>query len=176
MTRSVVLWLPFVLGSALLVAFWFGLRNPSDHIIASNVVGEPLPAFDTPPALAGRAGASSADFSTGKPRLLNVFASWCIPCVREVGVLKKMQLQGADITGIAIHDSPQAVGEFLARNGDPYGAIGLDAEGRTQLAFGSTGVPETFVIGGDGRILYQHIGVVTDDDMTMLLSMLEDNQ
>ena len=87
-----------------------------------------------------------------------------------------MQAAGADITGIAIHDTPQDLATFLTRNGDPYSGIGLDPEGRTQLAFGSTGVPETFVIGADGRILYQHIGAVTSEDMPRLLAMLEDEQ
>lgn len=172
MKRSFLLWLPFVLGIGLMIGFYVGLKNPSDRIIASNLVGEPLPDFVAVAALPGRDGTSAADLRDGKPRLLNVFASWCVPCVREVGVLRDLQAQGAEIAGIAIHDSPQAVSDFLARNGDPYSSIGFDPEGRTQLAFGSTGVPETFVIDGQGKIAYQHIGVVTEADIPMLLDML----
>ena len=176
MKRNFLVWLPLLILGALLVAFWVGLKNPDDHIIASNMVGQPLPAFDTPPAFPDRPGASSADFADGHPRLLNVFASWCVPCVQEVGVLRQMRARGADITGIAIHDRQGDLARFLAENGDPYGAIGMDPEGRMQLAFGSTGVPETFVISGDGTILYQHIGVVSESDMPRLLAMLEPEQ
>lgn len=176
MKRGLFLWLPFALVAGLFTMFLFSLDNPGERVIPSGLVGEPLPAFETAPALAGRPGASSADFGQGRVRLLNVFASWCIPCVSEVGVLRQMQAAGADITGIAIHDTPADLANFLARNGDPYSGIGLDPEGRTQLAFGSTGVPETFVIGADGRILYQHIGAVTPEDMPMLMAMLEGGQ
>lgn len=176
MKRPLLIWLPALFGLLMCGLFYAGLRNPDDHIIPSTLVGQPLPAFDTPPALPGRGGAASTDFTDGKPRLLNVFASWCVPCVQEVGVLARLRGMGVDITGIAIHDSPAEVAAFLARNGDPYGAIGLDNEGRTQVAFGSTGVPETFVIDGKGRILYQHIGVVTDADIPMLLDLMKDGQ
>lgn len=173
MKRRLLIWLPAVLGVALCAALFVGLRNPSDHVIPSTLVGQPLPEFATPPALPGRGGAATSDFAQGQPRLLNVFASWCVPCVREVGVLEQLQARGAHITGIAIHDSPVAVADFLRRHGDPYAEIGLDTEGRTQVAFGSTGVPETFVIDGAGNILYQHIGVVTEADVPMLMAMLE---
>jgi cytochrome c biogenesis protein CcmG/thiol:disulfide interchange protein DsbE len=176
MNRSLLNWLPAVFGLLLCGLFYVGLSNPTDHVIPSTLVGEPLPEFVTPPALPGRGGAASTDFADGRPRMLNVFASWCVPCVREVGVLSRMRGMGVEITGIAIHDSPGEVANFLARNGDPYGAIGLDNEGRTQVAFGSTGVPETFVIDGKGRILYQHIGVVTDADIPMLLDLMKEGQ
>lgn len=173
MTHKFLIWLPVLLGVSLCAALFVNLRNPTDHVIASQMVGHPLPEFTTEAGLPERGGASSSDFQDGKPRLLNVFASWCVPCVREVGVLRQLQARGADITGIAIHDSPIAVRDFLARNGDPYNAIGFDPEGRTQVAFGSTGVPETFVVNGKGRIIYQHIGVVTESDVPMLLNLLE---
>jgi cytochrome c biogenesis protein CcmG, thiol:disulfide interchange protein DsbE len=173
--REVILWLPLAIAVALMGMFYVSLSNPGEKVITSKLVGHPLPEFIAPAAFAGRGGASSSDLADGKPRLLNVFASWCVPCVQEVGVLRLMQAQGAEITGIAIHDTPDAVAAFLARNGDPYAGIGLDSEGRTQVAFGSTGVPETFVIGADGRILYQHIGPVTEEDMPMLLAKLELN-
>ncbi|MBI1403156.1 MAG: redoxin family protein [Porphyrobacter sp.] len=176
MKRPVLIWLPALFGLLLCGLFYAGLRNPDDHIIPSTLVGKPLPEFDTPAALPGRGGVASADFTDGKPRLLNVFASWCVPCVQEVGVLARLRERGVDITGIAIHDSTTEVADFLARNGDPYGAIGLDNEGRTQVAFGSTGVPETFVIDGTGRILYQHIGVVTDADIPKLLDLMREGR
>jgi len=172
MKRGLLLWLPFAIGIVLFAVFYMGLSNPGERIIASNMIGQTLPEFDTIPALPGKPALASTDFTDGKPRLLNIFASWCVPCVREVPVLKRMQGQGVEIVGIAIHDTSPAVAGFLAQNGDPYSRIGLDHGGRAQLAFGSSGVPETFVVDGKGRILRQHIGVVTDADVPGLLALL----
>ncbi len=172
MRRKLLLWLPFIIGILLFAMFYLGLKNPTDRIIASNVVGQDLPQFDAAPAMPGLPGAASADFRDGKPRLLNVFASWCIPCVREIPMLMRLQAQGVEIAGVAVHDTSPAIAEFLARNGNPYSRIGLDEGGRAQMEFGSSGVPETFVIDGKGRIVHQHIGVVTDADLPGLLRML----
>jgi len=173
MIRNLLLWLPFALIAALLIAFWAGLRNPGDRIIASRMVGQPLPAFAAPSALPGRPGLAAADFRDGKPRLLNVFASWCVPCVEEIPMLARLKAAGAEIDGIAVHDTAPELEAFLARNGNPYTRIGLDQGGRAQIALGSAGVPETFVVDGRGTIVYQHIGVVTEADMPRLLALLE---
>lgn len=173
MTRKWIVWLPFALGVGLFAAFWLGLRNPSDHVIASRMVGQPLPAFAAGPAMPGQPGAATADFGDGKPRLLNIFASWCVPCVQEIPMLLRLKAQGADIAGIAVHDSTPELAKFLSENGNPYNRIGLDEAGRAQIAFGSAGVPETFVVDGKGTIVYQHIGVVTEADIPKLLAMLE---
>ena len=117
-------------------------------------------------------GLASGDFRDGKPRLLNVFASWCVPCVAEVPVLMQMKAMGVDVVGIAIHDTTPALTEFLGKNGNPYSRIGLDQTSRLQIAIGSSGVPETFVIDGQGRIVKQHIGVVGEDDIPGLLALL----
>lgn len=176
MSRKLLLWLPFALGIVLFAVFWLGLRKPDDHVIASQIVGQQLPEFVALPAVPGQPGAASADFADGKPRLLNVFASWCVPCVREIPVLLQMQRRGAEIVGVAVHDTSPAIAEFLAQNGNPYSRIGLDEGGRTQIAFGSSGVPETFVVDGQGKIVYQHIGVVTEADMPKLMTMLANPQ
>jgi len=172
MNRKLLLWLPFALGVALFAVFWLSLRKPDDHVIASQIVGQQLPEFVAAPAMPGRPGVASVDLADGKPRLLNVFASWCVPCVREIPVLLRMQQRGAEIVGIAVHDTSPAIAEFLAQNGNPYARIGLDEGGRAQIAFGSSGVPETFVVDGKGKIVYQHIGVVNEDDMPKLMAML----
>lgn len=176
MTRKLVLWLPFVLGFGLFAAFWVGLRQPDDNSIASQVVGKPLPEFTTSAVLPGQSGFVAADFRDGKPRLLNVFGSWCVPCVREIPMLLRLQAAGAEIVGVAVHDGTPELTRFLAENGNPYSRIGLDDAGRAQLALGSAGVPETFVIDGTGKIIYQHIGVVTEADVPKLLAMLRGNR
>ena len=172
MKRGLILWLPLALVLALFAVFWVGLHKQENHDIASQMVGKPLPEFAVPAALPGQPGASAADFRDGKPRLLNVFASWCIPCVAEVPVLMRLKGMGVEVVGIAVHDTAPALDQFLARNGNPYARIGNDDQSRIQLALGSSGVPETFVIDGQGRIVKQHIGVVGEDDVPALLALL----
>lgn len=172
MKKQWLLWLPFVLGLGLFGAFFLGLRNPTDHVIASQMVGKVLPQFDAGPALPALPGAKAADFRDGKPRLLNIFASWCVPCEQEIPNLLRLQAQGVEIVGIAVHDSTEQLQPFLGRTGNPYARIGLDEGGRAQIAFGSAGVPETFVVDGSGTIIHQHIGIVTEKDMATLLGKL----
>lgn len=172
MKGKLLLWLPFAIVVALFVAFYIGLKNPDDHVIASQMVGQPLPEFAAAPAIPGQPGAATADFRDGKPRLLNIFASWCVPCIQEIPVLLRLQQMGAEIDGLAVHDSTPELQKFLAANGNPYTRIGLDENGKAQIAFGSAGVPETFVVDGSGKILYQHIGVVTEEDMPKLIALL----
>ena len=172
MTRKWLLWLPFALCVALFGAFFIGLKTPSDHVIASQLVGKALPGFEAPAAFPDMPGARTADFADGKPRLLNVFASWCVPCEQEIPILMQLKAQGVEIVGIAIHDAAPQLQEFLARNGNPYSRIGLDDAGRAQIEFGSAGVPETFVIDGSGKIVYQHIGVIKPEDVGSILALL----
>ena len=172
MKRSLILWLPLALVLALFAVFWVGLHRQENHDIASQMVGKSLPDFSLAAAVPGQPGASAADFRDGKPRLLNIFASWCVPCVAEVPVLLRLKGMGVEVVGIAVHDTSPALTEFLARNGNPYSRIGSDDQSRIQLALGSSGVPETFVIDGQGRIVKQHIGVVGEDDIPGLLALL----
>ncbi len=115
---------------------------------------------------------ATAALAAGKPRLLNVFASWCIPCAAEAPQLMKLKAAGAEIDAVAVRDTPEAVEEFLARYGDPYAAIGDDKASAAQLALGSSGVPETFVIDAKGVIVEQHIGDVRAEDVPGLLAKL----
>jgi len=100
MTRKLVLWLPFGLGFGLFLAFWVGLRQPDDNSIVSQVVGKPLPEFTTSAVLPGQDGFAATYFRDGKPRLLNVFGSWCVPCVREIPMLLRLQAAGAESPSI----------------------------------------------------------------------------
>ena len=172
MRRGLILWLPLALVLALFIVFGRGLMQPDDHVIASQMVGKPLPEFAFPAAMPGQPGASAADFRDGKPKLLNVFASWCLPCIAEVPVLMRMKAQGVDVVGVAIHDTTPALEKFLGQHGNPYSRIGHDTGSRLQIALGSSGVPETFVIDGKGMIVHQHIGVVSESDVPKLLAML----
>jgi cytochrome c biogenesis protein CcmG, thiol:disulfide interchange protein DsbE len=171
--KKLLIWLPlalFVLVFALVVN---GLIEPSDHLVRSAMVGKPMPALHLPPLLPDKPGLDTKDSAEGKPRLLNVFASWCIPCVAEAPQLMKLKQAGVQIDGIAIRDKTGDVQAFLARNGDPYRRIGDDHASRAQLSLGSSGVPETFVIDARGVIVDQHIGDIRAEDVPKLLAALE---
>lgn len=167
-------WAPLTIFMALALLFAGRLLWPEEHVIPSRMVGKPLPAFSLPAAASDRPALDSRQFATGKPRLLNIFASWCVPCAAEAPQLMALHQAGVPIDGIAIRDARADVDRFLARHGNPFTHIGLDARSSVQLALGSSGVPETFVIGGDGRILHQHIGDIRADDVETILRIWKD--
>ena len=164
---------PLLLLLLVVAALVWRLATPPDPTVTSKLEGKPVPAFTLPAALPAKPGLSSADLATGKPRLVNVFASWCVPCITEVRVLQELKARGVPIDGIAIRDRSEDVAEFLARNGDPYQRIGSDAQSQVQIALGSSGVPESFIVDGRGIIRYQHIGPVEASDVPAILSKLE---
>jgi len=164
---------PLVLLLLLVAALVWRLATPADSNVHSKLAGEHVPAFELPPALPGKPGVSSADLATGQPQLVNVFASWCVPCITEVKVLDQLKRRGVRIDGIAVRDRPDDLAEFLGENGDPYAGIGSDAESRVQIALGASGVPESFIVDGKGVIRYQHIGPIEAGDVAMILRELE---
>jgi cytochrome c biogenesis protein CcmG/thiol:disulfide interchange protein DsbE len=153
-----LIWTPLAVFAVLALAVAIGLMRPADRTVRSRLAGQPLPAFALAPLIAGKPGVASTEFARGEPRLLNVFASWCVPCVAEAPHLMALKRMGVRIDAVAIHDTAPAVAAFLSANGDPYAAIGDDRTSAVQMALGSSGVPETFVIDGRGRIVSQHVG------------------
>lgn len=172
--RRWALWLPLALFAAFIVVMLLGLFRPADREVASAMIGKPLPQFDLRPAVPDRPGLSRADFAKGKPRLLNIFASWCIPCAAEAPQLLRLKAMGVPVDAVAIRDTPSALGDFLRRNGDPYDRVGDDRQSAVQLALGSSGVPESFVIDGRGRIAYQHVGDIRADDVAAIAAAVRD--
>ena len=169
-----LLWAPLFAFAAIVAVIAWGLYRPADRTVYSAMVGKPLPDVTLPPIAPGKPGVSAADFRRGTPRLLNVFASWCVPCIAEAPQLLTLRAAGVPIDAIAIKDTPPAIAQFLQRNGDPYAGIGNDAHSRVQLALGSSGVPETFVVNGRGVIVKQHVGDIRADDVPGLLKALAD--
>jgi cytochrome c biogenesis protein CcmG, thiol:disulfide interchange protein DsbE len=149
------------------------LSRPSDERITSKMIGQPVPAFALAPAMPGKPGLSSTELASGGPRLVNVFASWCVPCIAEAPLLGELRKQGMPIDAIAVRDRPEDVAAFLARNGDPFDRIGVDPDSRAQLALGSSGVPETFIVDGRGVIRYQHMGPIEPGDVPKLVAKWE---
>ena len=162
---------------ALLLAFLgivaWRLAIPSDPTVKSQLAGKPVPAFALPPALPGRPGLTSADLTSVQPRLLNIFASWCVPCIAEAPVLADLKARGVAIDGIAVRDKPEDVADFLERNGDPYVRIGADKDSRALMTLGAGGVPESFVVDGGGIVRYQHVGPIMPQDVATILTQLE---
>lgn len=167
---------PLALIALVLLALLWRLADPPDATIHSRLVGQPVPLFALPRAVAGKPPLRSTDLATGKPRLLNIFASWCVPCIAEAPVLAELHRAGVSIDGIAIRDRPQDIGQFLAKHGDPYDRIGSDNDSRVQLALGSSGVPESFVVDGRGIIRFHHVGPIADNDIPEILAQLENAQ
>jgi cytochrome c biogenesis protein CcmG/thiol:disulfide interchange protein DsbE len=164
---------PIALLLLIVGALVWRLATPADTNVHSTLEGKPVPAFALAAILPGKPTLSASDLATGRPHLVNVFASWCVPCVTEVKVLEALKDSGVAVEGIAIRDRPKDLAAFLARNGDPYERIGSDPQSQLQIALGSSGVPESFVVDGKGIIRYQHIGPIDRSDIPMILSKLE---
>ena len=172
--RRIVLFAPLVAFIAFVILVTAYLRAPSDRTIRSQLIGRALPEFSLPAALPGRESVERASFMRGEPRVLNVFASWCVPCIAEAPHLMTLARRGVRIDAVAIRDRPQDIAVFLSRWGDPYRGLGLDADSRVQLSLGSSGVPETFVVDGRGTIRHQHIGPIGEGDVAAILAAYED--
>ena len=164
---------PLAILLLLLAGLIWRLATPANREVPSRLTGKPAPTFDLPAAIANKPALSSRDLASGKPRLVNIFASWCVPCITEVQILQQLKAQGVHIDGIAVRDRPEDVADFLSRRGDPYERIGSDPQSQVQIALGSSGVPESFIVDGKGVIRYQHIGVIKDTDVPMILGKLE---
>jgi cytochrome c biogenesis protein CcmG/thiol:disulfide interchange protein DsbE len=163
---------PVLLLGLLLAALVWRLAHPEDTTIRSRMAGKPVPAFALLSAHPGQPGLASTDLKGG-PRLVNLFASWCVPCVAEAPMLQQLKLRGVAIDGIAIRDRPEDLAAFLAAHGNPFERIGADNASRVQLALGSAGVPESFVVDGRGIIRYQHVGPIEPSDVPTILAQLE---
>jgi cytochrome c biogenesis protein CcmG/thiol:disulfide interchange protein DsbE len=171
--RRIVLFAPLVAFVAFVILVTAYLRAPSDRTIRSQLVGRALPEFTLAAAVPSHPPLAAADLRRGEPRLLNVFASWCGPCVTEAPQLMALKRRGIPIDAIAIRDRTEDVAAFLARYGDPFARIGSDPNTQVQIALGSSGVPETFVVDGRGIIRHQHIGPITDQNLPDILAAYE---
>ncbi len=171
--RRLIIWLPLGIFALFLLVVAFGLLKPGERTLRSQLVGEPMPEFTLPGALPQRAGLQKADFTTGKPRVLNVFASWCGPCKIEAPQLMELKRRNIPVDGIAVRDRPEDLAAFLRDYGDPFERIASDRDSRVQLSLGSSGVPETFVIDGNGIIRHQHLGDIRPENLAEIVQAYE---
>lgn len=137
--------------------------------IRSTLIGKPAPSFELPPVKGRQRGLSSRDLY-GEVSLVNVFASWCAECRDEHPLLLKIKAGGVvTIHGIDYKDPPDDAARWLDAFGDPYTRTGADRNGRVGIDWGVYGVPETFVVGKDGRIAYRHIGLLTQEELDRII-------
>jgi cytochrome c biogenesis protein CcmG/thiol:disulfide interchange protein DsbE len=173
MKRRLILWLPLGVVVAILAMFAVSLYAPAAREVQSGMIGQPIPDFDLPPGVPGKPGLAGTSLRQGQPHLVNVFASWCIPCRIEAPQLAELARRGVPVDGIAVRDRPEDLASFLASYGDPFRAIGSDVDRRVQMDMGSAGVPESFIVDGRGVIRHQHIGVITEGDIPAIMAAYE---
>ena len=173
MAKRLLYIVPPIVFVGLVVMFYVGLgRDPS--IVPSALIDQPVPEFVLPALKDEGSGLATTDLK-GEVSLVNVFASWCVPCRVEHPLL--MGLAEADevrIHGINYKDAPDAATNWLRDLGDPYERIGADQDGRVSIDWGVYGVPETFIVDGEGRIRYKHVGPMTPEVLEKkLLPLIE---
>jgi cytochrome c biogenesis protein CcmG/thiol:disulfide interchange protein DsbE len=145
------------------------------HGVPSVLIGKPLPSFSLPGQPPGQ-GFSSADIvASGKPAVVNFFASWCVPCVEEAPTLDALQQQGVPLWGIAYKDKADATARFLDQYGNPYLRVARDEPGRVAIDFGVYGVPETYLVDRAGIVRWRWAGGLSDSVVKQSLApMLKD--
>jgi cytochrome c biogenesis protein CcmG/thiol:disulfide interchange protein DsbE len=174
--RNVLVLLPLLAFLALAALFFVRLGAGDASHIPSALIGQPAPKTELPPLAGlerdGKAvpGLSNATF-TGAVTLVNVWASWCIPCTDEVPFLEQLSKdKRIQLVGLNYKDAPANARRFLNRYGNPFAASGTDESGRTSIDWGVYGVPENFLIGRDGRIAYKLVGPITADNLVKVLA------
>lgn len=162
--RQLAFVLPLSVFIVVAIAFGFGLmRDPS--IIPSPLIDKPVPKFSLPPLNAGEPGLSDADLR-GQISVVNVFASWCLPCrIEHPSITRLAKEKRLPVYGINYKDRPEDARAWLAGLGNPYSRIGADRDGRASIDWGVYGLPETFIIDGAGRIRFKHVGAIQNDDL-----------
>ncbi len=174
--RRLLVLLPLLLFLLLAALFFFRLGSGDPSRIPSALIGRPAPETNMPavPGLLGRdgkplPGIAAADFK-GAVTLVNVWASWCVPCHDEAPLLNALAADNRiRLVGINYKDQPDNARRFLGRHGNPFVAAGADANGRASMEWGVYGVPETFLVGRDGKIAYKLIGPITETNLERAL-------
>ena len=157
--RRLLYAVPVLGGLAAALASGLG-RDPTR--LPSPLVGKTVPAFTLPPVQGRTPGLSSGDLH-GEVSLVNVFASWCVACRAEHPLFMRLARDRAvPLHGLNYKDAPADAARWLDSLGDPYTRTGADRDGRVAIDWGVYGVPETFVIGADGKIAYKHVGPITE--------------
>ncbi len=175
--RRWIVVLPAGLFLALSVLLFVRLYSGDPSQVPSPLVGKPAPDLDLP-ALAGLRqdggkavpGLRRGDLAAGDVTVVNVWASWCTPCLAEHPLLMRLKdIGAARVVGINYKDRPEAALAFLSRNGNPFSAVGVDRSGQAGIEWGVYKVPETFIVDGSGKIVHKHIGAIDETSLTRVI-------
>jgi cytochrome c biogenesis protein CcmG, thiol:disulfide interchange protein DsbE len=173
--RSWLMALPLLAFGSLAAIFWFRLGDGDPAKIPSALIGHPAPSTALPPLQglldsgAQIPGLDPAMFK-GKVSVVNVWASWCVPCHDEAPLLTELAKdQRLQMVGINYKDTPENARRFLGRYGNPFGIVGVDGNGRAAIEWGVYGVPETFIVGRNGTIVYKMVGPIMPDNIDAVL-------
>ncbi len=169
--KPVLIFAPLAVFCALASLFLVRLYSGDASLLPSALVGKDVPIFALPPVegLTDKPGFSDADLRQGKVTLVNVFAAWCVPCHQEHELLLRLASDpelarlGVRLFGLSYKDDAASAAGFLNQNGDPFARVGADRNGRTAIDFGVYGVPETFVVKGDGKIAFRFVGPLSEE-------------
>lgn len=159
---------PVLVFAGLVALFAFALQGGDPSKLPSALLGKPAPVTEFAPLeglLADEKpvpGFTSGELATGRPVIVNFWASWCAPCAEEQPLLVQLQKRsGVALYGVNYKDDPVAARRFLGRYGNPFAAVGTDPKGRGAIEWGVYGMPETFVLNGKGEIVFKHVGPVS---------------
>jgi len=173
--RSWLIVLPLIVFLALAALFLLRLGAGDPSRIPSALIGHPAPQTSLPPLQglvsngAQVPGLDSANF-VGKVSVVNVWASWCVPCHEEAPLLTELAKDNRlQLIGINYKDVPDDARRFLSRYGNPFASVGVDGNGRAAIEWGVYGVPETFIVGRNGKIAYKLVGPITPDNIDSAL-------
>jgi len=166
--RRLWAYLPVLVFAALVLAFFFALRSGDPSEIPSELIKKSAPEFSLPPLEGLRArdggpvpGFATTDLAIGEVTVVNVWASWCAPCRAEHPLLMELaEKDGVRIAGINQKDLAENARRFLGALGNPFAVVGVDARGRASIDWGVYGVPETFIVDGEGVVQFKHIGPI----------------
>ncbi len=165
---------------AVLVGFMFyALRHAPGETLPSALINEPAPSLEMPPLDGATQGFGSRELKSGHVTVVNVFASWCVPCHSEAPVIATLaNRKDFALYGLVQKDTPAKIRNFFAENGgNPFQRIALDADGRASIEWGVYGVPETFVVDGRGIVRARIVGEITEDVLNnQLLPAIRDAQ
>jgi cytochrome c biogenesis protein CcmG, thiol:disulfide interchange protein DsbE len=165
---------PIVVFVALVALLYLRLGGGDPSKLPSALIGKPAPVLVLRPLENSVVpGLDPKDFQ-GRVTLINVWGSWCGPCRDEHRFLTRL---AADprlrLVGINYKDTAENARRFLARHGNPFAAIGVDDSGRAAIEWGVYGVPETFIVGRDGRIAYKHVGPISEQTLPAVQAEIE---
>lgn len=154
---KILMFLPPVIFAALAATFYIGMNRENPDDLPSTRIGQLAPTLPAQP-LADFPLLTAADLAKGDITLVNFWASWCPPCRAEHPVLKQMAADGIRVVGVNFKDTAEDASGYLAKDGNPFLALAFDPKGRSAIDWGVTAPPETFIIDGDGTVLFRFTG------------------